>query len=1383
MIRLLLILAWGLGFGAVSYAQNTVNPWLFKNESQLIQKQSSRNIIPDKYITVQLDVPQLKAVLKKAPLWQTEDAKNQQTLLVLPMPDGTFEQFNIVEAPVMNPALANKYPEIKSFAGVGVDDPTAYLRFDLTPQGFHAMILSGNRGDVFIDPYSTEDVENYIVYYKKDFQKHSDWTCAFEEIHPENDAKPSELPLLKAGDCKLRTYILALACTGEYATFHGGTVATVLAAMNTTMTRVNGIFEKDLSITMQLVANNDKLIFLNAATDPYTNTSGSTMLGQNQTTMDNLIGSANYDIGHVFSTGGGGVAYVKGVCNTSVKAGGVTGSSSPVGDPFNVDYVAHEMGHQFGANHTQNNNCNRNPNTSMEPGSGSTIMSYAGVCSPNIQAHSDAYFHAISLQEIAAHVTGNGNACATASLLNSAPTAAAGSDYVIPKSTPFVLTASGTGESGEALTYCWEQMDNAVATMPPVNTNTGGPTFRSFSPNASPSRYFPRLQDVVNNISPTWEVLPGVGRTMNFRMTVRDNKPGGGCTKEDDMVVTVDGVSGPFVVTAPNTAVSWAGGSSQTITWNVAGTTAAPVNCANVDILLSLDGGFTYPLTLATATPNDGTHTVTVPNNATSQARVMVKGSGNVFFDISNANFTIVQSAGDFTLSVSPANQPVCQGSSATVNVNIGVVGNFSGNVSLTVSGTPAGATAVFSAATVAAPGASTLTIGNTVSVVPGAYSLTITATGSTGSKTQNVMLTVSPGSPAQVTLVSPANAATSVSTTPTFSWNAVSGASTYNIQVATDANFVNLVNNVSNIQTSGYTVANALNANTVYYWRVKAVGGCGDGVYSASRSFTTAAPAVTVSISKMNLSCFGGNDGTAIATANGGNGSFAFAWSNGATTATVTGLTAGAYTVTVTSGGSMATASATLTQPAQLLANAIGINPTTGSNGTAQATPSGGSSPYFFNWSTGAMSQTISNLAAGTYTVTVTDANGCTATGSVTLTVPQPTALKFETGTVSQVTNQWQTVTLQNAYASMVVVATLVMPNNTGASLVTRIQNASGNSFQIKVQVAGNATGSAGPVTVHYMVAEEGTYTIAQHGVKFEAKKFLSVKTSRSVSWQYEARSYAQTYTNPVVLGQVMTYNDPNWSAFWACKNGSRATPPSATSLSAGKHIGEDKNNTTRANETIGYMVFETGGGTISGKKYYAAVGADNVSGVSNNATGYSYTLNGFASVSQAIVSSAAMDGSEGAFAVLATATPLTTTALKTWACEDQITDLERSHTTEQHAYIVFGTAAATGSGESEGKLDDGQTTAAFGSLRAFPNPATDFLTVSFEPGQTPESQLVVTDLAGKIVLTHPLTAFEAQEQQATLDLRTLPTGHYFLTRLDGLHRQTVKLAIVRRN
>ncbi len=657
------------------------NPWNEISKEQLSDRSDeNRVIIPNKFRAIEIVWDEIYPLLKKAPLRFSDESEMINVILNLPMPNGETERFQVTYAPVMVTELADKYPEIKTFSGIGLDDPSASIKLDYTPKGFHAMIRSAEHSTVFIDPYATDDNKLHISYYKKDFQKpNAHFSCGFDQEVQEVEFDNS-LSKFSAGDCKLRTYRLALSATGEYSAFHGGTVAGVMAAYNVSMNRVNGIFENEIGLTMVLVANTDNLIYLNGATDPFTNGNGGTMLGENISTCNSVIGSVNYDIGHVFSTGGGGVAYLNSPCG-NFKAGGVTGGTSPVGDPFDVDYVAHEMGHQYGGGHTQNNSCNNSNASSMEPGSASTIMGYAGICDPNVQSNSDDYFHAISIQQMAANtVNGASSGCPQETITgNNPPAANAGSNYTIPVSTPFTLTGTAFDPDGDVTTHNWDQMDAAQAVMPPLPTNTVGPAFRSISPTTSPSRTFPNIAAVLNNSTPTWEVLPSVGRTMNFRFQVRDNNGGAGCTAEDNMVVTFAGNAGPFTVISPNSGEIWDEGGNEVVTWDVSNTNTAPVNCANVDILISTDGGQNFT-PLATNVPNDGSQPVIAPNVFSLTARIMVVCSDNIFFDISDQNFNIGQ-------------PPSCSGTSESDNtvIDIPAVGETDHVITSTINVTTIG--------------------------------------------------------------------------------------------------------------------------------------------------------------------------------------------------------------------------------------------------------------------------------------------------------------------------------------------------------------------------------------------------------------------------------------------------------------------------------------------------------------------------------------------------------------------------------------------------------------------------------------------------------------------------------------------------------------------
>lgn len=629
--------------GQTSLWTEIVDP-AFRNSS------NERLISPENYRLFHLDLVALESILNQAP--DRLNPSDNRATIALPMPDGNFQQFAIENAALLHPQLARKFPEIRTFTGRGIDEPSSAVYLDWTLHGFHALVLSPGKM-IFIDPVFKNDREHYAIYDKADFAPAdlSSFSCGTQTQGRGYVPSAGMTPATgnRNAAVTLRTYRLAVAANGEYTAYHGGTKAGALSAITTTINRVRGIYETELAISFTIIANNDDIIYTDAATDPYSNPPA---LAQNQTNIDNVILPANYDFGHVMGTGGtGGIATLGVVCVNGYKARGVTALNHPVGDPFNVDFVAHEIGHQFGANHTfngTNGSCggaSRNAATAYEPGSGSSIMAYAGICgSDNLQYRSDAYFHSVSLDEIKTYVTsGDGSTCpAQTGTGNNTPTVDADPNGVggkyIPHSTPFELIAAGSDPDGGTLTFNWEQWDLGSAGMPTA-TQTTGPVFRSFPPNASPSRTFPCLSNILENTGSTGEVLPSVSRDLNFKCTVRDNNAGGGGSAVGSLQLHVTNTAGPFAIFSHNTTADVNG--SITLLWNVANTTSAPVNCASVDILLSTDGGQTFSMLLA-GTPNDGSQAVNLPNTPTAQARIKVKCSDNVFFDINNADLRIV---------------------------------------------------------------------------------------------------------------------------------------------------------------------------------------------------------------------------------------------------------------------------------------------------------------------------------------------------------------------------------------------------------------------------------------------------------------------------------------------------------------------------------------------------------------------------------------------------------------------------------------------------------------------------------------------------------------------------------------------------------------------
>jgi len=635
------------GSATLTYAQSPV--WTpVPREKLAMAEKLERSAVPATFHTFSVNIEELRSRLQDAP--QRHSTQTSNVIIPFVNGDGKVENFRIYEASVLHPELAAQHPDIKSYVGRGIENPATTVRFSITLFGVHAMIMS-DKGTSYIDPYTT-DLNNYIVYKKKNVKAARTFRCGVSDEMADVPAPPNTM----ADDGIFRTYRLALACTIEYAAYHvnaaglgAGTLAqkkaAVLAAMNVTMTRVNGLYEKDMSLTMQIVPTNENIIFVTS--DNLQNNNEGVMIDQIQAIINNGIGFANYDIGHVFGTGGGGIASLGSVCS-QVKAQGVTGSPAPVGDPFDIDYVAHEMGHQFGANHTFNNAFQRSAGNAVEPGSGSTIMAYAGISPPNVQSNSDDYFHAVSLNQMFNFVNGNGGCGVEVANNNTPPVIIAMPNYNIPKGTAFILKGNATDADGDALTYCWEQTNangaNSTVDQTPISTSTTGPNFRSLDPSVSPNRYMPVLSSVLNNnLAPTWEVVPTVGRTLNFALTVRDNNtPNGGQTARRNMSVVVNNTAGPFTVTSQAAAnTTWEQGSTQTITWNVAGTTANSINTANVNILLSTDGGLTWPTVLAANTPNDGTETITAPNVEAISCRIMVEAVNNIYYAVNQAPFSI----------------------------------------------------------------------------------------------------------------------------------------------------------------------------------------------------------------------------------------------------------------------------------------------------------------------------------------------------------------------------------------------------------------------------------------------------------------------------------------------------------------------------------------------------------------------------------------------------------------------------------------------------------------------------------------------------------------------------------------------------------------------
>ena len=780
-------------------------------------------------------------------------ALRHSTVISLPNADGQIEQFEVVEASNFEPALQARFPEIRAFSGRGITDKSATLKLSISPQGIQTMVFRTEKANEFIEAYS-KDHTVYAVFRSQRAKGDLPWTCSTPEqrLAAGIDAQVTNINVAGRSGGNLKTMRLAQSVTAEYSNYFGATssaqVSLVLAAVNATLTRCNGVYEKDLALHLNLVANTTNVFYYNPSTDPYSPASQmSQWNSQLQSTLTSVIGEANYDIGHLFgaSGGGGNAGCIGCVCVNGSKGSGITSpfDAIPQGDNFDIDYVAHEVGHQLGANHTFSMS-SEGTGVNKEVGSGITIMGYAGITSQDVAPHSIDIFHQASIAQIQSNL--NTKTCpVTTTIVNSTPVVSAGSNYTIPISTPFALTGSATdADAGDVLTYCWEQNDNSTTTganSVASPTKTTGPNWISFSPVTSPTRYFPKLATILagSNVSgplpggdagANTEALSSVSRTLNFRLTVRDNAPYSstapvsvGQTQFADMVVTVSNTSGPFAVTAPNTAVSWAGNSAQTVTWSVNNTTAAPVSCANVKISLSTDGGNTFT-TLVASTANDGSEVVTIPNTPTTTARIKVEAVGNIFFDISNTNFTIT--AG------SSCGTPTGLSSSSITNTTATVSWTaVSGAVSYDVDYKAASSGTWINAAT-----ATTATSANLGGLTQGTlYDWRVRT---------NCASESSSYAQAQFTTTAPCNAPTGLasssvtSSSATVSWTAVSGAASYDVdyKLSSSGTWTNAVTG-----TTGTSVnLSGLTASSLYDWRVRAnCGANGSSSYSQAQ-FTT---------------------------------------------------------------------------------------------------------------------------------------------------------------------------------------------------------------------------------------------------------------------------------------------------------------------------------------------------------------------------------------------------------------------------------------------------------------------------------------------------------------------------------------------------------------
>jgi len=1142
------------------------------SETALKAGKEIQTIKPIKFRGVSLNNAALKTFLWSLPSEKNVYNRKAAPVLEIPLPDGRTGRFNVWESSIQEPGLEAKFPEIKTFAGQGIDDPYATIRFDYNPySGFHAQILSVVSGRIYIDPYAKGNINNYISYFHSDNQRHPQFGCSTPD--PLEDLIRPESTL--AGPCRgtqLTTYRFAFTCTGEYAAIVGGGAAgPTHAAIVTSTNRITQVYEVELAIRLVLIANNNLVEFLNPATDPFANDGSIAELNIITGVINGAVGAGSYDVGHLACTASNaGVAGLGVVC-TGSKGRGLTGGLNPVGDGYDIDYLAHELGHQFNAQHTFNSNNCASPGASFEPGSGTTIMAYAGICAPteNIQPNSDPIFHAKSFDDISTFLaSGSGSFCGVSTATsNTLPVIAplTNNNVSIPINTPFTLTGSATDANGDALTYNWEGWDaGAAGSWPSAATSTTRALFRTRVSKITGSRTFPDIRVIAANYPGTGapsamdglrgEVLPQVARVMKFRLTVRDNRAGGGgvvssgdgCQDTAPFIVNAVGTA-PFAVTIPNGGESYSGGSSQNITWNVVGTNAAPFNVTNVRISYSTDGGLTYPTVLSASTLNDGTESLTIPVGATTTARVRVEAIGNIFFDISNANFTVTVPVNDFAFGATTASTITCPApTDPTVTIPTSVTGTFTTPIVLAATaGVPIGTTVTF-APNPLTPGSSTVaTLNNAAILANGTYNITVT--GTAGSSVKNTTITYIITAGAGPTLTAVANQTVCAPATATFSVSTVASPVTYQWQSAptVGGTYTNITGATNATYTTGATSA-AMNGMG---FRCIVSTQCGST--TSNNALLTVNTSAAITTQPTNQPSCTGNTATFTGAASGLGvtyqwqssttgiaGSFTNipgATSASYTTPVITGATPGFYQLVATTTTCPGTATSNVAQLTISVTAAIGTQPTAQTvcaPATATFSVAATGSGLSYQW------QVATAAAPTVFTNVGTNANSFT-TGATSPAMNGNIYRVVVTGSCNAVTSSNATLTVNNV-ASVSTQPTAQIVCN-GSTATFTVVGAGSGTLSYQWQSGPSATGpftnvstGTGATTTSYTTgatipAMSGSFyqvvinSATCPGAATSTPVLLTVNTLAVIATQPTAQTVCKTQTATFVVAAVI--------------------------------------------------------------------------------------------------------------------------------------------------------------------------------------------------------------------------------------------------------------------
>lgn len=785
--------------------------------------------------------------------------------MVLPNEKGEQEVFELKASAVLSPELQTKYPQIQTYVGRSQNRPSVTVRLSHTPTGINAWMRFPNGENRFLQPIRTQK-GLYVSYLRSHIPDTVGLKCSTPleggwraKDSPQINRKSSRQKNL--GD--INTFRLAISATGGYTTFwgdddpaNGTNKEDAFAAVVSTINRVNEIFESELGIHLQLVSGID-LIYSDVDSDPYSND----LNGQAQDDFDQKLGTENYDIGHLFAYapggGDGNAGSVGNVCKEGSK--GSAFSAHPFegsfndpffNDHFDIDYVAHEIGHQFGAYHTFSHE-NEFEGFNVEPGSGSTIMGYAGIVGlDNVQLHSDPYFHFYTIQNISQYISSQSCYVSTNNE-NEAPEIDAGQDYVLPMGTAYELEAIGSDSDDDRLFYCWEQLDTGqvdASNFGPYNHL--GAQARSIPPTDNPIRTIPNIDAVLDGnltlVNPTegsrWETVSLVDRILTWGITVRDRysaiEQGMGRPSSDVKVIQITSVAGPFQMRSQNQpGILWKAGNTEMLNWDVAQTDQAPINTKFVSVLLSTDGGNSFDTTLLSSTPNDGEELITVPRGIESnRVRIKIVPDNSIYFAVNAHDIQVVSSP--FIVSFDQYTKEACE-NQVTFTFDFETASDFDETVNLSFSELPSALSAQFSNQNLtAAVRSQTITLSGFERLPVQDLSLQLRAVGGSVSHLVNLEVKIREDDFEVVQLISPNDLDEEQSKTVSLSWTAIGNASDYHLEISKSETFSSLVhsNTVNTLSAS----PKGLDYSTQYFWRVRPLNACGLGSFSEVGTFKT---------------------------------------------------------------------------------------------------------------------------------------------------------------------------------------------------------------------------------------------------------------------------------------------------------------------------------------------------------------------------------------------------------------------------------------------------------------------------------------------------------------------------------------------------------------